>query len=234
MKYLRSVFCQLAISFVFITLVSCINKVNTTVETHTPNDTTKHYLALGDSYTIGQSVSPLDRFPEQLVRLLRAKNILVIDPDIVATTGWTTGNLIQSLENTPPKNNYSLVTLLIGVNNQYQGRSISEYRTEFQYLLNRAILYAGNNKRNVFVLSIPDYSVTPFAANSDTARIAREIDEFNLVNKEISQQLEVRWLDITPISREAKTDRTLLANDGLHPSSSQYSLWVEKLSQLIN
>ncbi|MBA3673921.1 MAG: hypothetical protein H0W75_03035 [Chitinophagaceae bacterium] len=136
-------------------------------QTNSTDPSAKTYLALGDSYTIGQSVAEAERFPNQTVALLRAQNIKINDPKIIATTGWTTKNLIDALNATPPQNNYDVVSLLIGVNNQYQGRSIDEYKTEFTLLLNRAIQYAANKPTHVFVLSIPDYSVTPFAQGSD-------------------------------------------------------------------
>ena len=197
------------------------------------SDTSKTYLALGDSYTIGESVSAADRFPDQAVSLLRARNIKINDPKIIATTGWTTQDLINALDADPLKNNYDIVSLLIGVNNQYQGRSIDEYKTEFALLLNRAIKYAGNNAKHVFVLSIPDYSVTPFAQNADRAKISEEIDQFNSVNKMISSQLGANYIDITPISREAKNDPSLIAGDGLHPSGKQYGLWARLLVRAI-
>lgn len=197
------------------------------------SDTVKTYLALGDSYTIGQSVPEADRFPNQTVALLRAAHVEIKDPKIIATTGWTTENLINGLKDNPPGNNYSVVSLLIGVNNQYQHRSIDEYKSGFRLLLNRAIEYSGNNKGHVFVLSIPDYSVTPFAQGSDTATISREIDLFNAANKSISQELGVNYLDITPISREAATDTGLLAGDGLHPSGKQYKRWADILAPLM-
>lgn len=191
----------------------------------------KTYLALGDSYTIGQSVLAAERFPEQTAQLVRAQNIKLNEPKIIATTGWTTRNLIDALNSDPPQNNYDVVTLLIGVNNQYQGRGIEEYKMEFTILLNRAIQYAGNKPGHVFVLSIPDYSVTPFAAGSDRAKIAAEIDQFNAANKMISLQLGAHYLDITAVSREA--DPTLIAGDGLHPSGKQYKRWADLLSPLI-
>ncbi len=197
-------------------------------------DTTyKNYLALGDSYTIGQSVSEAERFPEQTVQLLKSQTIKIGNPYIIATTGWTTGDLIDAINKNPPPNNYSAVTLLIGVNNQFQGRSIDEYKTQFTLLLNRSIQFAEGKPSHVFVLSIPDYSVTPFARNYDTAKIAREIDAFNLANKNISVQLGVNYLDITPISREAKNDPSLIANDGLHPSGLQYKRWAALLAPLM-
>ena len=196
---------------------------------YTPQDTSKTYLALGDSYTIGQSVLEIERFPNQAVLSLRAQNLAINNPRIVATTGWTTKNLIDALNSDPPATSYSVVSLLIGVNNQYQGKSIEEYKTEFAFLLNRAIQYASGKPTHVFVLSIPDYSVTAFAQNLDTAKIAKEIDLFNAVNKNISQQLGVNYLDITPISRKAKDDPSLIAKDGLHPSAKQYALWIDLL-----
>ena len=193
----------------------------------------KTYLALGDSYTIGQSVSAEQRFPYFAVRQLIDNNVEMAQAQIIATTGWTTGNLLSALSATPPTKTYDFVTLLIGVNNQYQGRSTDEYRVQFTELLNKAVAYAGLRRTRVFVLSIPDYSVTPFAAGSDTARIAREIDTFNAINKEITLQAGVAYIDITPISRQARNDATLTASDGLHPSGKQYEKWALLLSPLM-
>ena len=162
--------------FTFLFLLSGVKKNNILPVNSSLPDTSKTYLALGDSYTIGQSVPEDGRYPVQTVNLLRLQNIQISDPDIIAVTGWTTTTLINALDNNTPKNNYSVVSLLIGVNNQYQHRSVDEYKTEFTELLARSITYAGNNKNHVFVLSIPDYSVTPFAAGSDTAEIAKEIE----------------------------------------------------------
>jgi len=194
-------------------------------------DTSKTYLALGDSYTIGQSVTEPERFPKQTVSLLRSQGIKINDPKIIATTGWTTKNLIDAINTTTLQNNYDVVSLLIGVNNQYQGRSIDEYKTEFTILLNRVIQYAGSKSTHIFVLSIPDYSVTPFASGSDKAKIAAEIGQFNLANKTISFQLGVNYIDITPISGE--NDPSLIASDGLHPSGKQYKRWVDLLTPMI-
>ncbi len=191
------------------------------------------YLALGDSYTIGESVAESDRFPVQLVTLLKNQGVKIEDPDIVAVTGWTTGNLLNALNTNPPKTNYSFVTLLIGVNNQYQGRSLDEYKTQFSQLLNLAIACAANRKVHVFVLSIPDYSVTPFGNNIDKAETAQQIDQFNEANKIISQNAGVNYIDITPISRDAKDNASLVARDGLHPSSIQYLKWDQMLVPLV-
>ncbi|MEJ7674143.1 MAG: SGNH/GDSL hydrolase family protein [Chitinophagaceae bacterium] len=210
-------------------LFSC-SKKNMSIPAPT-DPSAKTYLALGDSYTIGQSVSETERFPNQAVSQLRALNIKINDPKIIATTGWTTKNLIDALNANTPANNFDVVSLLIGVNNQYQGRNMDEYKTEFTLLLNRSIQYAGNKPTHVFVLSIPDYSVTPFASGSDRARIAAEIDQFNSANRTISLQLGVNYLDITSISREA--DPSLIAGDGLHPSGKQYKRWADLLVPLM-
>src|SRR5665213_1933510 len=189
----------------------------------------KTYLALGDSYTIGQSVDVNESFPVQTVQNLKNLHFSFSEPDIIATTGWTTADLINTLNARPPQHKYSLVTLLIGVNNQYQGKSLADYKIEFTELLNRSILYADNNPHHVFVLSIPDYSVTSFAKGSDTAKIAKEIDAFNAANKSISLNAGAHYIDITSISREAKIDQFLIAADGLHPSAIQYKRWCEIL-----
>ena len=197
------------------------------------NDTIKYFLALGDSYSIGQSVSVDERFPNQTKGMLYLQNVNLAQPDIIATTGYTTGNLLSALSTSPPSRIYDAVSLLIGVNNQYQGRSQAEYKVEFEMLLSKSISYVGGRANRVFVLSIPDYSITPFARNLDTARIAREIDEFNAINKQIVLQYGVTYIDITSIFREGKTDPTLNAGDGLHPSGKQYMRWAALLAPLM-
>lgn len=198
----------------------------------TKNANEKTYLALGDSYTIGESVAIAECFPMQTTDLLKEAN-LNIAVQIIAKTGWTTADLLSALaaENLPQ--NFDLVTLLIGVNNQYQQKSIEEYRNEFTTLLFKAIQYAGNNKNKVVVLSIPDYSVMPFSKNLDKQRIAKEVDAFNAINKEVSTQKGITYLDITAISREAATNEHLIAEDGLHPSAIQYSKWAALLALLL-
>lgn len=193
----------------------------------------KNYLALGDSYTIGESVPVADRFPVQTVNMLHAKGISINDADIIAITGWTTGNLLNALKVPPPLPVYDIVTLLIGVNNQYQGKNIDDYKMEFTELLDHAVHLAGGNAHHVIVLSIPDYSLTPFASKSDTQKIAHEIDEFNAANKAITLSSGVHYIDITGISREAKNDPALIADDGLHPSGEQYRRWSALLSEMI-
>lgn len=238
MRKTGSSFLSLIITIVLPVLISCSkeNTVSQPIINPPPNppmviDSSKNFLALGDSYTIGQSVSDAERFPNQTVLLLRGEGIKINDPKIIATTGWTTGNLINALNATPPNNNYDVVTLLIGVNNQYQRKSTEEYKTEFTILLSRAVQYAGNRPTHVFVLSIPDYSVTPFAGGSDRPKIAAEIDQFNAANKAISLQHGVNYLDITSISRES--DPSLIAIDGLHPSGKQYKRWADLLAPLM-
>jgi lysophospholipase L1-like esterase len=186
------------------------------------------YLALGDSYTIGESVPEGGRWPNQLAKRLEAEGIQT-EVTIIARTGWTTDELwqgIQAREIQPP---YHLVSLLIGVNNQYRGRDLDEYREQFVFLLKKSIEYAGGKPTRVIVLSIPDWGVTPFASGRDSKKIEAEIDEFNLVNREESEKAGVHYMDITPVSRDAVTEPALIAGDGLHPSEKMYAMWAEKV-----
>ena len=198
-------------------------------------DTSTHFswLALGDSYTIGQSVGVSERYPVQTTSLLQGEAINMQNPEIIAVTGWTTQDLLNALKNKTAATPYSIVTLLIGVNNQYQGRSLDEYRIQFTQLLLQSIQLAGNRAGRVIVLSVPDYSVTPFAAGSDRASIASRIDDFNAANKSISVQYQVQYLDITAASRKAATDPTLIAADSLHFSGKEYRVWSSMLEPLI-
>ena len=183
------------------------------------------YLALGDSYTIGESVPESDRWPNQLAAML-SKNGKQIEVTIVARTGWTTSELWQGIQAVGPQGPYSMVSLLIGVNNQYRGYDIHEYREEFRFLLGKAIGYAGGNVDRVIVLSIPDWGVTPFAEGKDRGEIAAQIDAFNAVNLEESQKAGVHYVDVTPVSRVAVNDPGLIAGDGLHPSGKMYAEWA--------
>ena len=190
------------------------------------------YLALGDSYTIGEAVSQNQSFPYQLTTALDSASIPVKRPFIIATTGWTTDNLISAVANSAiTGKKYDFVTLLIGVNDQFQGLSQNNYQVKFAQVLNTAISFAGDTSR-VFVLSIPDYGVTPFAGGND-GTIGPQIDQFNAINKAASLKAGVHYLDITDISRQAANDPALIAPDGLHPSAKMYGLWVQRLEPLV-
>lgn len=190
------------------------------------------YLALGDSYTIGEAVPQKDCFPFQLADMLRTKGIKLNTPKIIAKTGWTTDELQAGIASDGVKSQFDLVTLLIGVNNQYRGNSIITYRREFKELLQKAIQFAGGNKKHVFVISIPDWAATPFGRESGRPlqEIAKQIDAFNAVNREESIAAGVSYTDITPGSRNALQDTGLVASDGLHPSAKMYKEWVMQLS----
>lgn len=187
------------------------------------------YLALGDSYTIGENVPVYDSFPYQTVQLLRKAGYSFYAPEIVAKTGWTTDELQAGIANNKLLPQYDIVSLLIGVNNQYRGRSLQEYTEHFESLLKWAIALANNKQTHVFVLSIPDWGVTPFAKDRNRAAIAHEIDSFNAVNKLFAEKYNVKYIDITPGTRLAANDTTLLAGDQLHYSGKEYKNWAEKL-----
>ena len=191
------------------------------------------YLALGDSYTIGQSVRETERFPSQTVQLLRAQNINLRGVEYIATTGWTTTNLLSALRLQKPEKDFDIVTLLIGVNDQYQQTGTTGYGERFSALLNIAVDLAGGRKSRVFVLSIPDYSVTPFVPQEEKALVSMQTEQFNAINKEITLQNNITYIDITPATREAANDASLIANDGLHPSAKEYAVWANMLAPLI-
>jgi len=191
------------------------------------------YLALGDSYTIGEQVPASDNFPNQTTRLLRSSGIEVVDPVIIATTGWTTDELAASIREHNIRDTFSFVTLLIGVNNQYRGRSIENYEEEFLQLLQTAIGFAGNNTNRVFVLSIPDWGVTPFAADRDRAKVASEIDDYNASCRRITLTNGCHHLDITDSTRLHGNDAEYLVADELHPSGKEYAIWAERLTKQI-
>lgn len=200
------------------------------------------YLALGDSYTIGESVETKERWPEQLAAMLRQDGIPVANPVIIARTGWTTDELDAALDRAhrdqlkaddgnggklaPP---YAMVTLLIGVNNQYRGRSVEDYRSQLGPLIQRAIIYAGGNPSRVILVSIPDWGVTPFAEGRDRAKIAEEIDAYNAAKRAEAALAGVGFIDITPGSREAAKRPGLVAGDGLHPSAIEYQRWAKAM-----
>lgn len=191
------------------------------------------YLALGDSYTIGEQVPMDENFPHQLAARLKKKNVEVAKPVIVAKTGWTTDELAQALREEGIKETFGLVTLLIGVNNQYRGRDVENYKEEFTDLLRQAIQFANGHAPHVFVLSIPDWGVTPFAEGKDKNAIAGAIDDYNKANKAIASAHHVNWLDITDSTREKGAQQDFLAEDGLHPSGKEYAIWAERLAPLV-
>lgn len=213
------------LAFSFILLMAC-EKGDEAFEAPVEVPKSFKYLALGDSYTIGQSVDVEDRWPVLLQNRLLADGIPCDSLDIIARTGWTTSNLINAIEGSELASDYGLVSLLIGVNNQFQGRSLSEFEAQFEQLLQTAIDLAGGNSDRVFVLSIPDYGYTPFGASNQSG-ISAEIDTFNASKLALCQQFGVRHFDITPISREGLDKDSYVAGDGLHPSGEQYAAWVE-------
>lgn len=190
------------------------------------------FLALGDSYTIGESVPEAERWPVQLVALLGKRGVSLEQPSIIAKTGWTTDELAAAIAERTPQGSYQLVSLLIGVNNQYRGRDVENYREEFRALLNQAVEFAGGRAGRVIVLSIPDWGVTPAAEGKNREKIAGDIDLFNRVNWEETSRVGANYVDVTPISRKAGKDPSLLADDGLHPSGRMYRMWAEAVLPL--
>jgi len=190
----------------------------------------KKYIALGDSYTVGEGVSTEVSFPYLLKDSLEKRGILLHEPLVVAKTGWTTDELNEGINNAEITGKYDLVTLLIGVNNQFRGRDTANYREEFRALLNRAINFSRQNAHGVIVISIPDWGVTPFAINYNPTQIGMEIDIFNNIAREECGKADVEYVNITDISRTKYDGEYLIASDGLHPSGKMYALWVERIS----
>ena len=217
--------------FIFILIFSaCKSESEEIPEQQLPTvEEDKSYLALGDSYTIGESVDPSLRWPVQLVDSLKDRGLELDQPLIIARTGWTTQDLLEAMDQRlEPGQQFDLVSLLIGVNNQYQGKSIEAYETDLNELFNRAIARSKRGAEGVFAVSIPDYGATPFSA-SNAEEIGQEIDEFNAVFERVASEYPIPFYDITPISRSNPDDSDLVASDGLHPSGNQYSLWVEEI-----
>lgn len=202
----------------------------TIADTSVAASNAKTYLALGDSYTIGQSVDSSQRYPAQTAAILKRRGYNISSIDYIATTGWKTVNLQWAIEDLRTAKTYDVVTLLIGVNDQYLKRDTTDYRAHFTNLLQKAIRFAGNNNRHVFVLSIPDYSVTPFGAEVKGVNISGQIDEFNAINKSVSQLFKVNYTNVTGISRYDAIDSTTLAWDDMHPSGKQYAQWASALA----
>jgi lysophospholipase L1-like esterase len=221
--------------FVLLLLIACTPRTITTPTPHEDTDLGEtnmpsiRYLALGDSYTIGESVSEKNRWPNQLAELLKAEGIQT-DVTIIARTGWTVDELWEGIQENPPEGTYDLVTLLIGVNDQYRGYPVDWYREKFRFMLAKAILYAGGHPDKVIVLSIPDWGFTPFAmAKGDTEPISQQIDAFNAVNLEETKNVGAHYVDVTIVSRMALDDFELITGDRLHPSGKMYAMWAEKV-----
>jgi lysophospholipase L1-like esterase len=205
-------------------------------ESNKMKNTTYSYLALGDSYTIGEGVDKEKNYPHQLRKELLKLGIPFADPKIIAKTGWTTDELKAGIDAQGIHGNvYDLVTLLIGVNNQYRGRSVENYQTEFEELLTQAIAFAGGNSNKVIVVSIPDWGVTPFAVSKgvNQTKVASEINEYNAAKFNICQKMKVKYIDITNAYREYGAEEVMLASDQLHPSAKVYEDWTKKLTEEI-
>ena len=198
-----------------------------------PSTTSLRLLSLGDSYTIGQGVSQADSWPFQLAAALRSDTLSVAQPVIIAATGWTTSDLTTAIANASLDPPYDIVTLLIGVNDQFQGFTEDTYRPSFEALLQQALSFAGNDIRRVIVISIPDYTVTPFGKVNAQEGSREALDRFNAINREISTERGVAYIDITPISRLAADDPALIATDDLHPSGKMYTGWVQELLPIV-
>lgn len=187
------------------------------------------YLALGDSYTIGEGVAPAQRWADVLASRLRAQGIAIDAPRVIATTGWTTDELSAAMDAAEPLGTWDFVSLMVGVNNQYRGRDCASYRADFETLLRRAIALAGGRSDRVLVLSIPDWGATRFGAGSgrDLAQVSRELDAWNAAASEVSETLGVPFVDVTGVARERGGEDGMLVDDGLHPSAAMHALWAD-------
>ncbi len=224
---MRARLCWLELVLTLASLAGCAMSVPTPATRG--NDDTLSYLALGDSYTIGEGVAAAKRWPVQLASALRAEHIPLADPRIIATTGWTTDELDAGIDAAQPLGHYDFVSLLIGVNDQYRGRALAEYQRRFAPQLERAIGFAGGRAERVLVLSIPDWGVTRFGHESgrDTTQIAHELDAYNAAAQAICMAHGVAFVDITAVSRQHGAEPAMLASDGLHPSAAMYALWTQ-------
>ena len=218
----------IVLMLVGILLSSCTNSKSENMAPN-PVELKKTYLALGDSYTVGEGVSSAEAFPAILIQKLIEKQLKFETPNVVAKTGWTTGELLEALKAANIQQNFDLVTLLIGVNNQYRGLSVEEYRIELRELLQRSLVLASNKPENVRVISIPDWGVSPFAEGRDRTVIANAINGFNAVKREETEALNISFIDITEISRKALNQEQYFAPDGLHFSMEMHELWVEEI-----
>ncbi|PTX42259.1 lysophospholipase L1-like esterase [Christiangramia gaetbulicola] len=213
--------------FISVMLFSCSSTLDV-VNNPEPENPNYTYLALGDSYTIGESVIETQRWPVQLVEQLRARGYKMAPPKIIAKTGWTTQDLLQGIDNELSiHRDFDLVSILIGVNNQYQGKLITEYEEDLRTIFRKAINHSKTKEKGVFAVSIPDYGYTPFGAASQE-EISAEIDRYNAVFRRVAADFNVPFYNITPISREAKENPDLVASDDLHPSGLMYKYWVDQ------
>ena len=218
---MKKIGCWFIILFLLV-LMSCKQK----------EDDSKYYLALGDSYTIGESVEKRERWPHQLLAELRKSGIKADDPDYLATTGWTTQDLLRGIDQHVDSNkSYNLVSILIGVNNQYQGIPISTYEPDLRKIIEMALEKVDGDSEKVFMLSIPAYAYTPFGKGNRT--ISQELDAYNALNKHLAEEDHITRVNITPLSREGLDKPSLVADDGLHPSALQYGEWVRKIKPLL-
>ena len=212
------------IAFLLITSIGS----NMNAQTNTLNQKPLRYLALGDSYTIGESVAESERWPVYLAARLASEGYSIETPKIIAKTGWRTDQLQEAIEADGAIGEWDLVSLLIGVNNQYQGKTVESYEIEFNRLVQMALKLAGGNADKVFIVSIPDYGKTPFGA-AKANQIAKELKAYNKVNKAIAKKYDIQYFNITPISEKAKNDLELVADDTLHPSGKMYKAWVDMM-----
>ncbi|WP_026309074.1 SGNH/GDSL hydrolase family protein [Spirosoma spitsbergense] len=217
------------ILFIVTFLFSCSKSTTEQNMVVNPNASASKYsfLSLGDSYTIGESVSASDRWSVQLAGMLRNQGLDVADPDIIARTGWTTAELQDAINSSGNQKKYTLVSLMIGVNNQYRGQSQDRYRTEFKSLLQTAVNFANGKADHVFVLSTPDWGRSPYASTQDKTQIGLQIDQFNAIAKDECQKAGIAFVDITPATRAAAGDDSQFASDGLHYSGKQMQKWAE-------
>ncbi|MEJ7692454.1 GDSL-type esterase/lipase family protein [Daejeonella sp.] len=224
---------KLFLGLFLVLFISACKRTLVRDSTRTQHPITKTFLALGDSYTSGEGVLQSESFPFLLNAKLKAAGIQIETPHVIAETGWTTINLLAALKEEPLKDKYDFVTVLIGVNNQYVKRSLTEYRSHFIEILDTAISHSRGGGATVYVISIPDWSVSPFGKLKDTKLESASIDTYNNVNREESKVASVNYIDITSASRIAETDVSYTSIDGLHPSQKMYNDWVEKLYPLV-
>ncbi|HET9453516.1 MAG TPA: SGNH/GDSL hydrolase family protein [Gemmatimonadaceae bacterium] len=187
------------------------------------------FLALGDSYTIGEGVAAAERWPNQLVELLRARGIAMSDPELIARTAWTTDELMDAIDEARPTGPFDLVTLLIGVNDQYRSRPIDHFESGFGPVLDQAIGFARGGAARLIVVSIPDWGATPFAEGRDRALITREVGDYNAAARALTAQRGAHWHDVTESSRRMLEDPSLVVSDGLHPSGAMYARWAASM-----